>query len=92
LGREVKVEAEGLFARVLQHELDHLNGVLFVDHVRKHTLHLLLERPSQDGEEPQREEVPLTLKEAEAFYQFLRETRSTDLLTAWEAFQKVEVG
>jgi len=30
-GKEVTVEGEGLLARVLQHELDHLDGVLFVD-------------------------------------------------------------
>lgn len=30
-GRQVWVEAEGLLARALQHEIDHLNGVLFVD-------------------------------------------------------------
>ncbi len=32
-GREVTVEASGLLARVLLHELDHLNGVLFIDHL-----------------------------------------------------------
>jgi peptide deformylase len=30
-GRELTVEAEGLEARVLQHELDHLDGVLMLD-------------------------------------------------------------
>ena len=30
-GSAVELEAEGLFARVLQHEIDHLNGVLFLD-------------------------------------------------------------
>lgn len=30
-GQAVELEAEGLFARVLQHEIDHLNGVLFLD-------------------------------------------------------------
>lgn len=30
-GEEVIIEAEGLKARVLQHEIDHLNGVLIVD-------------------------------------------------------------
>jgi peptide deformylase len=30
-GREVEFEAEGLLSRALQHEVDHLNGVLFVD-------------------------------------------------------------
>ena len=32
-GRPVKVKAEGLFARVLQHEIDHCSGVLFIDHI-----------------------------------------------------------
>lgn len=30
-GEPVEIEAEGLLARALQHEIDHLNGVLFVD-------------------------------------------------------------
>ncbi len=30
-GEEIMVEAEGLTARILQHEMDHLNGVLFTD-------------------------------------------------------------
>jgi peptide deformylase len=30
-GKEFTIEAEGLLARALQHELDHLDGVLFVD-------------------------------------------------------------
>ena len=30
-GRPVEIEAEGLLARALQHEIDHLNGILFVD-------------------------------------------------------------
>lgn len=30
-GRPFRLEAEGLLARVIQHELDHLNGVLFTD-------------------------------------------------------------
>ena len=32
-GETVCVEGEGLLARALQHEIDHLNGVLFIDHV-----------------------------------------------------------
>ena len=32
-GETICVEAEDLLARVLQHEIDHLNGVLFIDHV-----------------------------------------------------------
>ena len=30
-GQAMALEAEGLFARVLQHEIDHLDGVLFLD-------------------------------------------------------------
>ena len=30
-GRPVQVTAEGLLSRVLQHEVDHLNGILFID-------------------------------------------------------------
>lgn len=33
-GRSVRVRAEGFLARVLQHEVDHLNGLLFVDHIK----------------------------------------------------------
>ena len=33
MGRPRKMEADGLMARCIQHEMDHLNGVLFVDRV-----------------------------------------------------------
>lgn len=33
-GKKIMVAAKGLFARVLQHEVDHLNGVLIIDHGR----------------------------------------------------------
>lgn len=32
-GREVRVKGEELFARALQHEIDHLNGKLYIDHL-----------------------------------------------------------
>jgi peptide deformylase len=32
-GRPVEVDASGLLARCLQHELDHLDGRLFIDHL-----------------------------------------------------------
>jgi peptide deformylase len=32
-GRRVRIRAEGFLARVLQHEIDHLNGILFIDHI-----------------------------------------------------------
>lgn len=33
-GREFRVKAEGFVARLLQHEVDHLNGKLFIDHIK----------------------------------------------------------
>lgn len=33
-GRPIRIKAEGFLARVLQHEIDHLKGVLFVDHIK----------------------------------------------------------
>jgi peptide deformylase len=33
-GREVRMKAQGFLARVLQHEIDHTNGILFVDHIK----------------------------------------------------------
>jgi peptide deformylase len=32
-GRPVRIHAEGLLARVFQHEVDHCEGVLFIDHI-----------------------------------------------------------
>ena len=34
-GKPHEEDAEGLFATCIQHEIDHLNGVLFIDHISK---------------------------------------------------------
>jgi peptide deformylase len=34
-GRPQEIEADGLLATCLQHEIDHTNGVLFIDHISK---------------------------------------------------------
>jgi len=31
--KEIDIEGEGLMARAIQHEIDHLNGILFIDHL-----------------------------------------------------------
>jgi len=59
-GERVRIEASGLEARVLQHELDHLDGVLILDRApreqRKGALRALREgstySPHPEGEEP----------------------------------------
>ncbi|MBE7550935.1 MAG: peptide deformylase [Anaerolineales bacterium] len=33
-GKKIKLKVDDLLARIFQHELDHLNGVLFIDHVK----------------------------------------------------------
>jgi len=32
-GKPLKIDAEGILAIVLQHEIDHLNGTLFIEHI-----------------------------------------------------------
>lgn len=34
-GKKQEIEADGLLATCLQHEIDHLNGVLFIDHISR---------------------------------------------------------
>ena len=37
-GEEVTINAQGWYARILQHEIDHLNGTLYVDRMKTRTL------------------------------------------------------
>ena len=37
-GEEVTINAQGWYARILQHEIDHLNGTLYVDRMNSRTL------------------------------------------------------
>ncbi|HET8909594.1 MAG TPA: peptide deformylase [Ktedonobacterales bacterium] len=32
-GKEIRIKADGWFARILQHEIDHLDGVLYIDYI-----------------------------------------------------------
>jgi len=49
-GKPVKIKAEGLLARIFQHELDHLNGTLFIDRADPNSLHYVTEE-EQEGDE-----------------------------------------
>lgn len=42
-GQEFKVKAKGLLAQAISHEVDHLNGVLFVDKILPGTLEIVKE-------------------------------------------------
>lgn len=33
-GKPIRITAEGFLARVLQHEIDHTNGIVFIDHIK----------------------------------------------------------
>ena len=37
-GEEVAIDAHGWYARILQHEIDHLNGTLYIDRMNTRTL------------------------------------------------------
>jgi peptide deformylase len=43
-GKAVEVDAEGTLARALHHEIDHVNGILFIDHLPPVRRHLLKDR------------------------------------------------
>lgn len=33
-GKQIRLTAEGFLARVFQHEIDHTNGIVFIDHIK----------------------------------------------------------
>jgi peptide deformylase len=47
-GRPYRLEAAGLLARAIQHEVDHLDGILFIDHLSPLKRQLLLARYKKD--------------------------------------------
>jgi peptide deformylase len=49
-GKQMRIPAEGWFARILQHEIDHLDGILFLDR---------LDRPEDLRPAPEEEEEAL---------------------------------
>ena len=53
-GRPVRFRAVDFEARVILHEYDHLDGVLFIDHADPKTLHMLTaeEQAREDGDAP----------------------------------------
>ena len=75
--KEIKVKAEGLLAQAMEHEVDHLNGILYLDHLSDHSkLYRIDEQAERDAEEsegsegdapetdesPQDEDAPASMK------------------------------
>jgi peptide deformylase len=51
--REIRLKAEGILARVLQHEVDHLDGILYVDRVEdRSTLRQVEDEEEEDESIP----------------------------------------
>ncbi len=71
-GEEMVVSAEGIVARALQHEIDHLDGVVFIDRARPDSLVWLV--PDEDEEEGYREE-PTTVDEVVARFEKISRRR-----------------
>ena len=57
-GQRFRLEADGLVARAVQHEIDHLDGILFLDHLSLMRRRLLLARWKREhGDAPTIKEV-----------------------------------
>ena len=48
-GKEIRLKGEELLAQALEHEMDHLNGVLYIDHVESHDKLWKLSSANQEG-------------------------------------------
>jgi peptide deformylase len=62
--KEVRIAAEGLIAVALQHEIDHLDGKLFIDRISRLKRDLYNRRRKKmlrDGTEPQKEHSPVMI-------------------------------
>lgn len=51
-GQQEEIEAAQLFATCLQHEIDHLNGRLFIDHISKAERDMVIRKFSKQEKEP----------------------------------------
>ncbi len=50
-GKKKELKAEGLLATCIQHEIDHLNGILFIDHLSKLKKDLILKKAKKQKKE-----------------------------------------
>ncbi len=50
-GKEKELSADGLLATCIQHEIDHLNGILFIDHLSKLKKDLIIKKTKKQKKE-----------------------------------------
>ena len=53
-GDKKEIKAEGLLSTCIQHEIDHLNGVLFIDYLSKLKKDMIIKKVSKDKKEYER--------------------------------------
>ena len=53
-GAEKEIKAEGLLATCIQHEIDHLNGILFIDYLSKLKKNIIIKKVSKNKKELER--------------------------------------
>jgi len=58
-GREVNLEVSALLSRVFQHEIDHLRGILIVDHLSAFKRNLLIKKMIKDQKRSQKKSLAL---------------------------------
>lgn len=66
-GRKVELTERGFGARVIQHELDHLDGMLFIDRILPDTLDFVRTKVNDEGEE-ELVLVPTTLEQVTEYF------------------------
>jgi|TARA_B100001029_G_C15018225_1_gene428801 peptide deformylase len=53
-GNKKEIKAEGLLSTCIQHEIDHLNGILFIDYLSKLKKDIILKKISKNNKELER--------------------------------------
>jgi peptide deformylase len=57
-GKPQEIDADGLLATCLQHEIDHLNGVLFIDHLSKLKRNMVIKKFTKAAKREAEEQAP----------------------------------
>jgi peptide deformylase len=66
-GKQQEMEADGILATCIQHEIDHIDGITFVDHLsrlKRDTIHRRLSKLKKMGAVPTRTENPYNREHA----------------------------